>query len=55
LSDNFDWDAVAEQAGAGRLEPVKGTELRGEDAARSGRDALLIATGTEYARTHQDV
>lgn len=47
MKDNDDWNALAEQAEAGQLAPVKGTTLRGEDAARSGRNALLTATGVD--------
>lgn len=47
MNDNYDWNALAEQAEAGRLAPVEGTALRGEDAARSGRNALLTATGVD--------
>lgn len=44
MTDNYDWNALAEQAEAGRLAPVKGTALRGEDASLAGRTALLDAT-----------
>lgn len=45
MTDNYNWDALAEQAEAAQLAPVTGTTLRGEDAASSGRAALLTATG----------
>ncbi len=47
MTDNYDWNTLAEQAAAGQHAPVKGTVLRGEDAARSGRSALLTATGAD--------
>jgi hypothetical protein len=47
MTDNYGWNALAEQAEAGQLTPVKGTGLRGEDAARAGRAALLTATGAD--------
>jgi hypothetical protein len=47
MTNNDDWNALAEKAEKGRLAPVKGTALRGEDAARSGRNALLTATGAD--------
>ena len=46
MTDDYDWNALAEQANVGQLAPVKGTVLRGEEAARGGRTALLTATGT---------
>ena len=45
MTDNYDWNARSEQAEAGQLAPIQGTALRGEEAARSGRNALLTATG----------
>ena len=39
MTDNYDWNALAERAEPGRLAPVKGTALRGEEAARAGRTA----------------
>lgn len=47
MTDNYDWNTLAEQAEAGQLAPVKGSALRGEKAARSGRSALLTATGAD--------
>jgi hypothetical protein len=47
MTDNYDWEALGAKAEAGRLAPVKGSALRGEDAARSGREALLTATGVD--------
>ena len=47
MTDNYDWNALAVQAEKGHLAPVKGTVLRGEDAAASGRAALLSATGVD--------
>ncbi len=47
MKDKFDWNVLAEQAEAGELAPIKGTSLRGEDAARGGRSALFRATGVD--------
>jgi hypothetical protein len=47
MSDSYDWNALAKQAEAGRLAPVKNTTLRGDDAARAGIEALLAATGVD--------
>lgn len=47
MSETYDWNALAEQAEAGRLAPVAGTTVHGDDAARAGREALLAATGVE--------
>lgn len=47
MSETYDWNALAEQAEAGRLTPVEGTRLRDEQAARAGSEALLAATGVD--------
>ncbi len=47
MNDNYDWNAVAAQVEGNQLAPVKGTVLRGDDAARVGVIALLTATGTD--------
>lgn len=47
MTDNYDWNALGEQAEVGQLAPVGGTALRGKAAADSGRDALLTATGAD--------
>lgn len=47
MTDNYDWSALAEKAESGQLVAAEGTALRGEDAARSGRAALLTATGAD--------
>jgi hypothetical protein len=47
MSDSYDWNALAEQAEAGELAPVKATALRGAEAASAGRAALLTATGAD--------
>lgn len=47
MSNNYDWEALAAKAEAGHLTAVKGSALSGEDAARSGRSALLAATGVD--------
>ena len=45
MTDNYDWDALSEAAEAGALPTIPGTIRRGEEAAASGRAALLTATG----------
>ncbi len=47
MPDGDDWNALTQAAEAGQLASVEGTFLRGEDAARSGRTALLHATGVD--------
>lgn len=46
MTDNYDWNALAEQAEAGQLSPL-GNARRGEASALSGRAALLTATGAD--------
>ena len=47
MTDNYDWNALAHRAEAGQLTPLEGTAKHGEEAALSGRGALLAATGAD--------
>ena len=47
MSDSYDWNALAGKAKSGQLAAVKGSVLRGEDAALAGRASLLTATGVD--------
>jgi hypothetical protein len=47
MTDNYDWEALAAKAEAGHLKPVELSTLHGAEAARSGRESLLTATGVD--------
>ncbi len=45
MTDNYDWNKLADAAEAGELRPIAGETTRGDEAAASGRAFLLAATG----------
>lgn len=47
MTDDYDWNALAHRAEAGQLKSLDGTAQHGEEAALSGRTALLAATGAD--------
>lgn len=47
MTKHPDWDDMAAMEQAGKLDPIPGTERRGEDAAAHARELLMNATATD--------